>query len=88
MSKRHAYWEGEPVSSTRIRRLIEHGRMPEAMRLLGRPYYLEGVVEKGKQLGGRRLAPTVNIAPVPGLYTRQTASIYREPMWMAEHMPA
>lgn len=47
------YWEGEPVSSTRIRRLIEHGRMPEAMKLLGRPYYLEGVVEKGKQLGGQ-----------------------------------
>ena len=73
------YWEGEPVSSTRIRRLIEHGRMPEAMKLLGRPYYLEGVVEKGKQLGGKRLAPTVNIAlssdllyPPNGVYISRT----------------
>ena len=53
--------------------------MPAAMKLLGRPYYLEGVVEKGKQLGGKRLAPTVNIAlssdllyPPNGVYISRT----------------
>ena len=73
------YWQGEPVSSTRVRRLIERGNMREAGQLLGRPYFLEGTVEKGRQLGSKRLAPTANIAlseellhPPDGVYISRT----------------
>lgn len=42
---------GEPVSSTRIRALIEAGRMPEAAELLGREYCVNSVVVPGAQRG-------------------------------------
>jgi len=53
--------DGEPVSSTRIRKAIASGDMELAMRLLGRPYSLSGVVEHGKKLGRRLDFPTANL---------------------------
>ncbi|MGN0996583.1 MAG: riboflavin biosynthesis protein RibF [Candidatus Ventricola sp.] len=50
-----------PVSSTRIRGVIAQGDMEEAARLLGSPYALCGVVERGKQLGRRLDFPTANL---------------------------
>ena len=47
---------GEPVSSTRIRALIEAGRMPEAAELLGREYCVNSVVVPGAQRGRRHPA--------------------------------
>lgn len=55
--------DGSIVSSTRIRRLIAEGKMREANRLLGTPYFLRGVVERGNQLGRRMNTPTANIRP-------------------------
>lgn len=55
--------DGEVVSSTRIRNLIREGRMTEANRLLGTPYFITGVVEKGNQLGRKMETPTANIYP-------------------------
>lgn len=55
--------DGEVVSSTRIRKLIREGRMTEANRLLGTPYFITGVVEKGNQLGRKMETPTANIYP-------------------------
>ncbi len=57
---------GEPVSSTRIRRLIGLGRMPEAARLLGRPFALEGVRIHGRRLARRLGFPTINLRPRDG----------------------
>lgn len=52
-----------PVSSTRIRRALGHGRLEFAERLLGRPYAIEGTVAHGKGLGDAVLScPTANIA--------------------------
>ncbi len=53
--------DGEPVSSTRVRAAIAGGDMELAMRLLGRPYALSGVVEHGKKLGRRLDFPTANL---------------------------
>ena len=53
--------DGEPVSSTRIRRAVAEGNMEEATRLLGRPYQLCGVVQHGKKLGRKFDFPTANM---------------------------
>lgn len=53
--------DGEPVSSTRVRAAIAGGDMELAMRLLGRPYALSGVVQHGKKLGRRLDFPTANL---------------------------
>ena len=43
--------DGEDISSTRIRNLLQEGRMAEANALLGHPHILTGQVVAGKQLG-------------------------------------
>ena len=53
---------GEPVSSTRIRNLINNGNVRAAMELLGRPYSITGVVEKGLQNGRKMGFPTANLS--------------------------
>ena len=69
----------ETVSSSRIRKLLEAGRMQEANLLLGRPYFVEGNVARGKQLGRKLSMPTINIimheerlAPRKGVYISRT----------------
>lgn len=52
---------GLPVSSTRVRAAVAQGNMEEAARLLGRPYALCGVIQRGKQLGSRLDFPTANL---------------------------
>ena len=50
------------VSSTRIRRLINEGRVDEAAALLGHPYYVDGDVVRGAQRGHAIGVPTANLA--------------------------
>lgn len=52
--------DGEPVSSSRIRKAIAAGDMQCAARLLGYPYTLTAPVEHGFQLGRRLGFPTLN----------------------------
>lgn len=54
-------YDGEPVSSTRIRALICDGHIEEANSLLGYNYYCTGKVEGGRQLGHKLGFPTLNI---------------------------
>ena len=49
------------VSSTRIRRLIAEGRVDEAGALLGRHYFLDGVIVHGLQRGRLLGFPTANL---------------------------
>lgn len=49
------------VSSTRVRRLVSEGRMDEAGALLGRSYYLDGVVVEGRRKGREIGFPTANL---------------------------
>jgi riboflavin kinase/FMN adenylyltransferase len=53
--------EGEPVSSSRIRRLLGEGEAAAAARLLGRPYWIQGVVVRGERRGRELGFPTANI---------------------------
>jgi riboflavin kinase/FMN adenylyltransferase len=62
--------DGEPVSSTRIRGLLEGGEISAANALLGYSYFAGGVVTGGKRLGRTLGFPTLNLAWAPGLRPR------------------
>ena len=71
-------WEGGVVSSTRIRQLIQAGRLVEAASLLGRAYAITGTVIPGRQQGQSLGWPTANIRippdrviPPDGVYAAQ-----------------
>ncbi len=49
------------VSSTKIRKAIEQGRISEASRLLGHSYLITGRVIKGQQIGAKIGFPTANL---------------------------
>ncbi|MFP4382216.1 MAG: bifunctional riboflavin kinase/FAD synthetase [Candidatus Sumerlaeia bacterium] len=49
------------ISSTRIREFVNDGRMKEAMKMLGRPYELEGPVIHGFGRGRKLGFPTANL---------------------------
>lgn len=53
-----------PVSSTRIRHLLNDGRVEEAAQLLGYRYALQGEVVGGYQEGRKMGFPTANIRPL------------------------
>ncbi len=66
---------GATVSATRIRELLQDGRVAEIPALLGRPFALKGEVVKGDQRGRTIDFPTANVAvgerhllPVDGVY--------------------
>src|SRR5215471_16936026 len=68
------------VSSTRIRRLVGEGRVDEAGALLGRSYFIDGVVKEGDRRGTAIGFPTANLCtenellPPNGVYAT-TATI-------------
>ena len=62
--------DGEPISSTRIRGLLEKGDVTAANALLGYPYFASGVVTSGKRLGRGLGFPTLNLAWSPALRPR------------------
>ncbi len=70
----------EHLSSTRIRRLLEAGKIEEANEFLGSPYMISGIVVDGERIGRDIGFPTVNLSlsdpykllPRPGVYMAQT----------------
>ena len=58
---------GESVSSTRIRAVLQQGKLAHVAELLGHPYALQGVVEHGRKLGRTLGFPTANISDLRGL---------------------
>ena len=71
--------EQGPVSSTRIRRLLQDGYPERAAALLGRPYAIRGEVAHGDARGRTIGFPTANIAlgahlePARGVYAVEAA---------------
>lgn len=51
------------VSSSKVRQLLVEGRVNLARRMLGRPYGVEGRVERGKERGHVLGFPTANLHP-------------------------
>ncbi len=54
---------GERVSSTQVRGLVAEGDLPAALKLLGHPFVVQGVVGHGKKLGRTLGYPTANLHP-------------------------
>jgi len=65
---------GERVSSSRIRRALQHNELALAEQLLGRPYRVTGRVMHGQKLGRQLGVPTANVrmhrfpCPLTGVY--------------------
>ena len=67
--------EHQKISSTRIEKLLEEGRMEKATAIMGRAYEIEGHVKEGNHIGRTVGFPTVNllmddhyITPKQGVY--------------------
>jgi len=58
----YAEYDGERISSTRIRTALEAGKVAEANAMLGRPFAVSGKVFRGKGAGAAMGFPTVNLA--------------------------
>lgn len=54
-------FEGDRISSTRIRQAIHDGNLKQAEAMLGRPYSIRGEVEHGRELGRELGFPTANL---------------------------
>jgi len=54
-------WDGERISSTRIRQAIRDGNFDAVEAMLGRHYELSGEVVEGKKLGRTLGFPTANL---------------------------
>ena len=74
-----ALGEGEAkYSSTGVRQALREGRPEQATAILGRPFAIEGAVERGRQLGRTLGFPTANVAltdyviPRLGAYATRT----------------
>jgi len=66
--------DGEVYSSTRIREYLTTGRPGLAAALLGRPFEIEGRVQKGDQRGRTIGFPTANLSL--GTYLQPTFGVY------------
>ncbi len=71
-------YEGEPISSTRIREALARGEAERAADMLGYPYGYHSAVVHGRQLGRSLGFPTVNqdippekIVPALGVYAAE-----------------
>lgn len=61
-----ACYDGEEISSTRIRRELEQGHMELVNQLLGYNFSVTGEVLHGRQIGRTLGLPTTNLLPGPG----------------------
>ena len=66
--------DGDVYSSNRVRLALQGGRPQEAARLLGRPWEIEGRVEKGDRRGRLIGFPTANIELAD--YLRPASGVY------------
>lgn len=78
-------YQGEEVSSTRIRSCITKGQMENATAMLGMPYRMSGEVVHGRNLGHKIGVPTLNqtipegkIMPLCGVYCARVTIDERE----------
>src|SRR5262249_14175582 len=55
--------DGAPISSTRIREALARGAVDAAAELLGRRFFIDGVVQRGDGRGRTIGFPTANLRP-------------------------
>lgn len=79
-------FDGERVSSTRIRNALVNGNFEAAKQLLGRPYTLVGRVSYGQQRGRTIGFPTANIflhrqiSPINGVFAVMMHGVADQPL--------
>lgn len=56
------YFKGIKISSTKIRDILRHGDLKKANMMMGHPYLVSGIVEKGEKIGSKLGFPTINIS--------------------------
>lgn len=56
-------FEDKVISSTYVRDMIKEGNMELVKTLMGEPYFVEGTVKTGNQLGRTMGMPTINLLP-------------------------
>lgn len=97
-------FRGQRVSSSRIRKLLVEGKVNLARRMLGRPYGVEGMVERGSERGHQLGFPTANLHPknrviprngvyitgtlVEGVWRRSVTNIGVRPTFGVEKEPS
>jgi len=85
--------DGAWISSTRIRALIDRGKIAEANALLVEPYRISGKVSKGAARGRTLGFPTANLeeigvlCPPPGVYAGKIAGLSRPSFAITETDP-
>jgi riboflavin kinase / FMN adenylyltransferase len=74
--------DGQTISSTAIRQMLETGDVAAAAKALGRPHRVEGIVIRGHQRGRDLGFPTANVEspahtaiPADGIYAGQLARL-------------
>lgn len=73
-------YNGEAISSSRIRKELISGKLDQVNRMLGYPYHAYGIVQGGKKLGRQLGFPTLNLSwkpetrPVYGVYAVQVSA--------------
>ena len=73
--------DGEKISSTRIRVLLEQGKVEDANRLLGHPHVLTGTVVSGQKLGRTIGIPTANLE-LPAELVKPAFGVYACKVWV------
>ena len=69
---------GEPVSSSRIRKLLSAGKVSRARHLLGRSFSILSTAGRGRGYGSKYTVPTINLSryeeliPMDGVYITRT----------------
>lgn len=66
--------KGEVMSASRTREALQQGDLKTAEHILGRPWSMSGVVERGAQIGRNMGVPTANISL--GEYLRPKFGVY------------
>jgi len=84
-AKIHVVKNVDNISTSSIRDLLSENKFPEAEKLLGFPFFIEGEVTKGRQIGRVLGFPTLNLYPpedkfLPpyGVYKTRTITINGE----------
>jgi riboflavin kinase / FMN adenylyltransferase len=81
--------EAITISSTKIRNFLKEGNLEQANRMLGYPYPLSGIVERGNNIGSKIGFPTANLRLqdknklIPGSGVYAVLAEYREKKYQA-----
>lgn len=78
--------DGEIVSSTRIRQMIQAGALQKAVRFLGRPYGIEGTVIAGAGRGTDLGWPTANLRLPEGRVTPPDGVYAARVLWKGRRL--